>query len=113
LIPDLDAEIFLSLHIWDICALLANATAYCGSSLHGRIVAEAYGRPAVNLVRDRNRQTKHVAYAATWGPGARATVVEPDDLASTVLNLLLAGDPLFASHSQRLAQLALEAMGHE
>ena len=42
--------LFESLHLWAICALLAGASAYCGSSLHGRIVAESFGVPGVNLV---------------------------------------------------------------
>jgi len=34
-------KIFTSLNLWDICALLAFSRGYCGSSLHGRIVAMA------------------------------------------------------------------------
>lgn len=111
LMPGLEVEIFRSLHLWDICALLANAAAYCGTSLHGRIVAEAYGRPAVNLVRDHKRQTKHVAYDATWGTSVAATIAEPDGLSAAVRGALLAGGAAFHSHGRRLERLALEAMG--
>ncbi len=41
---------FESLHLWAICALLAGAAGYCGTSLHGRMVAEAFGVPALNLI---------------------------------------------------------------
>lgn len=37
--------VFESLDVWDICALIASSAAFCGSSLHGRIVAEAFGVP--------------------------------------------------------------------
>ncbi len=42
------ARTFESLDIWDICALIASSAAFCGSSLHGRIVAEAFGVPVVD-----------------------------------------------------------------
>jgi hypothetical protein len=58
---------FESLHLWDICALLAGAHAYCGSSLHGRIVAEAFAVPALNLLPEHgDPPAKQVAYDATW-----------------------------------------------
>lgn len=63
---------FTSLHLWDICALIANSRAYCGSSLHGRIVATAFARPRINLRHpsETGSNTKQVAYASTWeAPG--------------------------------------------
>jgi hypothetical protein len=39
------ARVFESLDIWDICALIASSAGFAGSSLHGRIVAEAFGVP--------------------------------------------------------------------
>jgi hypothetical protein len=72
LLPQIDTTLFESLHLWDICALLANAAAYCGESLHGRIVAEAFGVPAVSLVDNDAFEPpgKTVAYARTWAaPG--------------------------------------------
>jgi len=61
-------KIFTSLDIWDICALIAGSRAYCGSSLHGRIVAMAYALPRLNLLHPAQlgRPTKQAAYAATW-----------------------------------------------
>ncbi|RJF95189.1 polysaccharide pyruvyl transferase family protein [Noviherbaspirillum saxi] len=53
--------------LWDICALIANSRLYAGSSLHGRIVAMAYGVPRVNLRHPAHaRMTKQASYAATW-----------------------------------------------
>lgn len=60
--------LFSSLHLWDICALIANSRGYCGSSLHGRIIAAAYGLPRVN-VRWRNSDeipSKLQAYCDSW-----------------------------------------------
>ena len=63
-----EVRVFDSLHLWDICALIAASRAYLGSSLHGRIVAMAYGLPRLNLLHPGYGSTraKQVAYAATW-----------------------------------------------
>jgi Polysaccharide pyruvyl transferase len=61
-------HVFESLDVWDICALIAGSRAYCGSSLHGRIVADAFSVPAVSLLRSLppDAQPKKIAaYAAT------------------------------------------------
>lgn len=70
-------KIFGSLNLWDICALIAHSRVYCGSSLHGRVVAMAFALPRVNLDHPARatRPTKQTAFAATWeGAGIRATV---------------------------------------
>ncbi len=107
--PDLDAVVAESLDIWDICALLANAAAYCGSSLHGRIVAEAWGRPAANLVRDTGRMTKQAAHALSWGYGSLPAVVAPAELATGVIGVLQEKTSAFAAHVENLASLAIDA----
>ena len=61
-------HVMTSPNVWDICALIAGSSAYCGSSLHGRIVAAAFALPRVNirhpaLTRPDSKQT---AFAATW-----------------------------------------------
>ncbi|RJX30731.1 MAG: polysaccharide pyruvyl transferase family protein [Oxalobacter sp.] len=65
---------FESLDLWDICALIAHATGYCGSSLHGRIVATAFALPHVNLIHPQyaKHHSKADAYANTWEPDASA-----------------------------------------
>jgi hypothetical protein len=70
-------KVFSSLELWDICALIANSRAYCGSSLHGRIVAMAFALPRVNLRHplSTNHPSKQAAFAATWEEtGVPATV---------------------------------------
>ncbi len=64
----LACRIFESLHIWDICALIASARVFVGTSLHGRIVAEAFGVPAVSLEREAGSGQKVRAYLATGSP---------------------------------------------
>jgi hypothetical protein len=61
-------KIFTSLNLWDICALIAHGRAYCGSSLHGRIVAMAYALPRLNILREAQagQLSKTAAYAQTW-----------------------------------------------
>lgn len=58
------ARVFESLDIWDICALIASSAAFSGSSLHGRIVAEAFGVPVADGILPVG--AKVVAYAETW-----------------------------------------------
>lgn len=67
-LPPGQVHVSQDLNIWHICALLAGSTLYCGSSLHGRIVAMAYGLPRINL-RHPSQQgeiSKQSAYAETW-----------------------------------------------
>ncbi len=71
------ARVFSSLGLWDICALIASSRAYCGSSLHGRIVAMAFALPRVSLraPASRGRADKTTAFAAAWDdPGVAATI---------------------------------------
>lgn len=75
-------QIFESLDIWDICALISRSRIYCGSSLHGRIVAGAYGLPRVNLIHASasGRVTKQEAYAETWDKPAKPTTIGVHDI---------------------------------
>lgn len=65
----LPVQIFESLDVWDICALIAGSRGSIGSSLHGRLVAEAFGVPALSLERESGAAKKLRAYLATWSPG--------------------------------------------
>lgn len=76
--------LFESLDLWDLCALLARAQAYVGSSLHGRIVAACYGVPGVTLVATPEQPSKHAAYLATWHAAEGAGVVGPTGLAAAL-----------------------------
>lgn len=84
------ARLFESLDIWDICALIAGSRGYCGSSLHGRIVAMAHALPRVNLVRDGTggQASKQAAYARTWERPGQPGVVPPPELAAGLLAAL-------------------------
>ncbi|HEV3428674.1 MAG TPA: polysaccharide pyruvyl transferase family protein [Paraburkholderia sp.] len=78
--------LFASLDIWDICALIASSRVYCGSSLHGRIVAMAFARPRVNIVhREETWQPpRQAAFAATWEPEEIAATAYGEELAQAI-----------------------------
>lgn len=61
-------HIMTSPNIWDVCALIAGCQAYCGSSLHGRIVATAYALPRINVRHPTplDGPSKQTAFAGTW-----------------------------------------------
>lgn len=68
-------HVFASLSVRDICALVAAADAFVGTSLHAGLVAEAFGRPAYAL--EGFEPAKLRAYRATWRDGrTRQEVLE-------------------------------------
>ncbi len=77
------ARIFESLDLWDICALISHCRCYCGSSLHGRIVAMACGRPRINLLHpaQMHQATKQAAYATSWDMTEMPATVEIAEMA--------------------------------
>lgn len=85
-------RIFNSVHLWDICALIAGSRCYAGSSLHGRIVAMAYALPRINLryPAQAGQITKPEAFAATWDVPTLPTVVEVYELAHGIGQALAA-----------------------
>jgi len=99
------ARVFASLDIWDICALIAASRGYCGSSLHGRIVAMAFALPRVNVrAAPRGTEpTKHEAYAATWEPAGLPRVVGVRGLAPGLRRALRADAGLLRLTAGRLA----------
>lgn len=58
------ARVFESLDIWDLCALIAASAGFAGSSLHGRIVAETFGVPAIEGIVPVGE--KVAVYRDTW-----------------------------------------------
>ena len=64
------SRIHSGLHLWDICALIAQARLFIGTSLHGRLVAEAFGVPAISLEQSPGSARKLRAYLETWQPEA-------------------------------------------
>ncbi|NMG56843.1 polysaccharide pyruvyl transferase family protein [Aromatoleum aromaticum] len=84
-LPTTLVRIVESLDIWDICALIAASRGYCGSSLHGRIVAMAFALPRVNLLHRRaGHPGKQAAFAATWEPPQVRATVEVDEIADGI-----------------------------
>jgi hypothetical protein len=75
----LPVRLFESLDVWDICGLIAGAAGFIGTSLHGRIVAEAFGVPALSLEREPGAAKKLRAYLATWFP--EGVIIDPSTFA--------------------------------
>lgn len=82
------SHLFVSLHLWDICALLAGARLFLGSSLHARMVARAFGVPGISLTW-LAAPGKVQAYAWSWWRGTDEGVGDPvtvDGLAPALLD---------------------------
>lgn len=114
-------RVFESLDVWDICALLASSRGYCGSSLHGRIVATAFALPRLTLHHPSRAACpgKHAAYATTWesavvpvavGVGHIARGIE-DALAVDPRRLRETADALAARHREGFDAIAVAPAG--
>lgn len=105
------AALFESIDLWDLCALIAHARAYCGSSLHGRIVAMAFARPRINLrpPAAADRPGKQAAFAATWDDPGQPAGVELHDIAAALGSALAAGTEALDILARRLARQYREA----
>jgi hypothetical protein len=71
-LPGYRIHLFQSRDVWDICALIAGARGYCGSSLHGWILARAFGVAALPFPLPLSTG-KLAAYVNTWEPEAAAS----------------------------------------
>lgn len=113
LLPPPGAALFESLHVWDICALLAHAAAYCGTSLHGRVAAECFAVPAVNLADAGafDPPAKTVAYARTWARTGLECLTCIGTLADTVSVALRQDRAEALSHAQAQAALYRQGAG--
>ena len=98
------AKVFASLHLWDICALIAASRGYLGSSLHGRIVAMAFALPRLNLVHfAQGARSKQGSYAETWEDAAAPAVVQVQGIAQGMQRAL---ETDAASRLQKSRELA-------
>lgn len=99
------ARLFSSLDLWDICALIAHSRAYCGSSLHGRIVATAFALPRINLRHPTRtgRPTKQAAFAATWDDASQPAEVDLREMAAAIHTALAARPADLRHTAERLA----------
>ena len=98
--------VFASLNVWDICALIAGCRVYCGSSLHGRIVAMAYALARLNISHPDHcaQPGKLSAYPATWEPEGIAGAVRVEALADAVGAALTVDRELLRETAYALAQ---------
>lgn len=105
-----ETAIFESLDIWDICALIAHSRAYCGGSLHGRIVAMAYGLPRISLLHpdQEGKPGKQAAYAETWEVDGVARVVGIRGIAEKIVHALTQDRTALAATAARLSRLYRE-----
>jgi hypothetical protein len=114
-------RVFESLDVWDICALLASSRGYCGSSLHGRIVATAFALPRLTLHHPSRAACpgKHAAYAATWEPAVVPVAVGVDHIARGIEDALAVdprrlretADALAARHREGFDAIAVAPAG--
>lgn len=97
-------HVFESLHVWDICALLAASRGFAGSSLHGRIVAQACALPHVSLRSPvaGTQQGKTAAWAASWEEDGDA-VVDAPQLAAALRHALAVPAARRAQQARALA----------
>lgn len=102
------ADIFTSLDVWDICALIASSRGYLGSSLHGRIVAMAFALPRLNLVRFPGR-SKQAAFAATWEAGSAPHTVQVDGIVHGMEAALAADAHALRQQARQLADCYRQA----
>jgi hypothetical protein len=100
--PATSVRIFGSLNLWDICSVIAHSRVYCGSSLHGRIVAMAFALPRVNISHPSrgSSQTKQTAFAATWEPADMIAAVGVEHIADA-MDHTLALDRAMLLHTAR------------
>lgn len=96
-----------SLNLWDICALISHSRLYCGSSLHGRIVAMAFALPRINLIQPGKAEqlSKQATFAATWEDGCTPSTIEVHEIAQGI-SLAFSVDP------RQLQQTAGELVAH-
>jgi len=106
-------RVFESLDIWDICALIAGSRGFCGSSLHGRILALDYGLPRVSVTAAGGLAGKEEAFIQTWDADHPSGSAGVGQIGDSLLSALAAGAEtgrhtavrLAALYRQRFAQL--------
>ncbi|SDD46390.1 Polysaccharide pyruvyl transferase [Cupriavidus sp. YR651] len=94
-LDDMSVALLESLNLWDICALISRSRCYAGSSLHGGIVANAFGLPWLGLLRPGQDPdtSKQAAFWSTWGTAGAPAAVQVEAMADGV-NQAMASDPV-------------------
>lgn len=104
LLPGIHTQLFHSLNIWDICALLDHCRAFCGTSLHGRIIANSFARPGVSFAA-AGKGHKLAAYLHSHAPPDGAEVQPPGQLSTALLRALATANAQLQRHAtQQTAQ---------
>jgi len=105
-LPPGTVRLFQSLHLWDICALIAASKGVLSSSLHGRIVALAYGLPRVSLIppQQGQRPDKRMAFAETWEPPAVPRSVTVSQIEPAVMQALALPAEMLRENAIRLCE---------
>ena len=105
------ARLFRSLHLWDICALIAASRGVVCSSLHGRIVALAYGLPRVSLISPQQgrRPDKRTAFAETWEPQAVPRSVAAGQIEPAVVQALAVPASALRENAAHLCEQYLQS----
>ncbi|MEW6647625.1 MAG: polysaccharide pyruvyl transferase family protein [Pseudomonadota bacterium] len=98
--------LFTSLHLWDICALIAHSRGYCGSSLHGRIVAMAHGLPRINVRQPAPTEipAKQQAYCASWELPGLPVQVAAGEIAAAWPAASAVPQAMLQQHAAEMAQ---------
>ena len=98
-------RVFRSLHLWDICALIAASRGFCGSSLHGRIVAAAFALPQLSLLPPDHsgKLTKQAAYAETWNGPCHPAMTSAGMMAEDIRSMLAADSAGMAAWAREMA----------
>lgn len=104
------SAIVSALNPWTIVATIAASRLFCGSSLHGRIVAAAHGKARLSLVPDARSGAKQRAYIETWDAPAGAACAPVDAHAlQCMLRMAMSGNDQAAAAAQSAAQAAWQA----
>jgi len=105
-LPPGTARLFRSLHLWDICALIAASRGVVSSSLHGRMVALAYGLPRVSLIAPQQggRPDKRTAFAETWEPLAVPRSVSVGRIEAAVMQALAVPAAVLRENAAQLCE---------
>ena len=111
MLPAGTARLFRSLHLWEICALIAASRGVVSSSLHGRIVALAYGLPRVSLISPQQgkRPDKLTAFAETWEPEGVPRSVAISRIEPAVMQALAVPAGLLRENAAELSEHYLQS----
>ena len=104
--PRRNALFFPSRNVWDIAALIGNASMYVGTSLHGRIVAMAAGIPRINLDAGFSKIAR---YCELWEHMSMPYELPIDRLEEEIERLIVFDRGLLEKHTHWLQKVYFDA----